>query len=57
MKKKFLIIIFMIILMIIGIYLIPVKEGKKWVNDDEIYDIGHYENVKYNIFGMEIYAK
>ena len=30
---------------------IPVKKGVEWVNDDEIADVGHYEECYYNIYG------
>ena len=52
-KKVFIGIAIIIILFLISIF-IPVREGIEWVNDSEIYDVGHYEKCYYNIYGGNI---
>ena len=51
MKKKiFITLIIIFILFLLSIF-IPVRKGEEWVNDDEIADVGHYEECYYNIYG------
>lgn len=51
MKKKVIIaVIIIFVLLLISIF-IPVRKGVEWVNDDEIADVGHYEECYYNIYG------
>ncbi len=54
MKKKMLIgLIIIFILFLVSVF-IPVKDEKRWVNDDDIADVGHYEQCYYNIYGGNI---
>lgn len=52
-KRVFIVLIIIIVLFFISVF-IPVKEGKEWVNDDNIAEIGHYEKCYYNIYGGNI---
>lgn len=45
--------IIIFILFLISIF-IPVRKGLEWFNDSEIYDIGHYEECYYNIYGANL---
>lgn len=49
-KKLFILGIIILILFFISVF-IPVREGKEWVNDDDISEVGHYEKCYYNIYG------
>ncbi len=51
MKKKILIALIIIFILFLLSVVIPVRKGVEWVNDDEIADIGHYEECYYNIYG------
>ena len=49
-KKVFIALIVIFILFLLSVF-IPVRKGVEWVNDDEISDVGHYEECYYNIYG------
>ena len=51
MKKKILIALIIIFILFLLSVVITVRKGVEWVNDDEIADIGHYEECYYNIYG------
>lgn len=54
MKKKiFITLIIIFILLLLSVF-IPVRKGEEWVNDDEIADVGHYEECYYNIYGINL---
>lgn len=53
MKKKILILICLIVLIILS-FLIPVRKEKVWINDDPIYEVGHYEIHIKNIYGYTL---
>ena len=52
-KKMFIGLIIIVVLFLISVF-IRVKEGEEWVNDDEVSDVGHYEDSYYNIYGINI---
>lgn len=52
-KNKKWIWIFLVILLL-SIF-IPMRKNEVWINDDEIADVGHYEEKYSNIYGMIIY--
>ena len=51
MKKKVIIALIIIFILFLLSVFIPVRKGEEWVNDDEIADVGHYEECYYNIYG------
>lgn len=51
MKKKISIVLIIIFIMILLSVFIPVKKEKEWINDDEIGEVGHYEEYYYNLYG------
>ena len=52
--KKIYIVIIAIILVLVLVFFIPVKSEIVWINDSKIAEIGHYEEVYYNLFGIKI---
>lgn len=51
MKKKILIAIVVVFVLFLLSVFIPIRKDVQWVNDDDISDIGHYEEFYYNIYG------
>lgn len=57
MKKKMKvtrITILLVIIMLIISFFIPFRKSKEWVNDSQIYEIGHEETHYYNIYNILI---
>lgn len=55
--NKHRIVCIVIIVLFALIYCIPVKAELIWINDSDIYEVGHYEKQSYNLFGVMIHSK
>lgn len=51
MKKKNLILLILFVLLVLS-FIIPIKKEKVWINDDPVYDVGHFEVHYKNIYGI-----